>query len=279
MRGVKKTEILTLQELSKVSNKNSYLHRVLDKEEFDFYFFEKKLSRKRFMSDLKIGHRVYYNSLEYWYPDFKNSELSRQMCTEKMSKRDSDFSFSFSVEELNQFKRLQVLYPELQDLVSNYHLLEKKKELSIHLFRIYSELFEFQVLIKSRIKDIRRKLHNKGDFEFLDTNQISFSGSKVEFLISKFLKSEKIQFERQFKISKSDEIKRNNFYYYDFYFPELNLLLEIDGGQHNPSMDQEKEEKAIACGYKFNRIVFKKLRIEKVLIQVQECLHQAKLNQ
>jgi very-short-patch-repair endonuclease len=46
--------------------------------------------------------------------------------------------------------------------------------------------------------------------------------NKTELKVTEFLKKQNIKFKRQFKIKK----------YYDFYLPDFNLILEIDGDQH-----------------------------------------------
>jgi very-short-patch-repair endonuclease len=49
--------------------------------------------------------------------------------------------------------------------------------------------------------------------------------NKTELKVSNFLKEQNVKFKRQFDI---ENIKK----YYDFYLPDFNLILEIDGDQH-----------------------------------------------
>jgi very-short-patch-repair endonuclease len=49
--------------------------------------------------------------------------------------------------------------------------------------------------------------------------------NKTELKVTDFLKEKNIKFKRQFKIK---DIRK----YYDFYLPDFNLILEIDGNQH-----------------------------------------------
>lgn len=84
------------------------------------------------------------------------------------------------------------------------------------------------------------------------------SGSRGERVISNMLKNGGYDYKPQLTIES---------YFYDFYIPSLNMLLEIDGEQHRQEVkhfqvslkeqqkiDKKKEELAISLGYKFKRI-------------------------
>ena len=84
------------------------------------------------------------------------------------------------------------------------------------------------------------------------------SGSRGERIVSNMLKNGGYEYEPQFTIKS---------YFYDFYIPTLNMLLEVDGEQHRQEVnhfkttlkeqreiDRKKEELAISLGYNFKRI-------------------------
>lgn len=84
------------------------------------------------------------------------------------------------------------------------------------------------------------------------------SGSRGERVVSNMLKNGGYEYEPQFTIKS---------YFYDFYIPALNILLEVDGEQHRQEVkhfkttlkeqreiDRKKEELAISLGYNFKRI-------------------------
>lgn len=84
------------------------------------------------------------------------------------------------------------------------------------------------------------------------------SGSRGERIIANMLKNGGYEYEPQFMIAN---------YFYDFYIPSLNMLLEVDGEQHRQEVkmfktsleeqkeiDKIKESLAIESGYKFKRV-------------------------
>lgn len=58
------------------------------------------------------------------------------------------------------------------------------------------------------------------------------SFSKTEREIIKILKTNNLKYEYDFKLDNDLNVSKTKYYKYDFYIPDINLIIEVDGNQH-----------------------------------------------
>lgn len=94
---------------------------------------------------------------------------------------------------------------------------------------------------KELIESRRRFIKVKRNSEKLTSFRKGSNQSGGERRISNFLKSELVEFHREFYFKGLYNYSKSSFLYFDFYLPKYNLCIEYDGQQH---YKQKKTESA-----------------------------------
>lgn len=253
---------------------------IINEKDFKYYYQELNYSRKRFKEELKVGSKLFQNSLHHWYTDEEIEEIRRKRISH--GRKDNfinhnyqDFSRAINEYDLEIINDLEDINPGLIKLVETYEDLETKKLLSLELFNTYIKLKEYSFWIKERIKKLRRSINSRIGIDFNDELGITFNIRKHEFIIANELKKKGYEIKHQFRIK-----KENSDYYsfYDLYFPKLNLLLELDSTQFHIEENIEKRKLAEDNNFKFCSINYStksiKTNLKKIILEIEKCLNQ-----
>lgn len=233
---------------------------ILSRKELEELFVTQHLSLREIARNFKTTPFVIKTNLRY-------HGLTRDDLIE-------DFSRSFKEDDLMILQSLDRLSPGiLEDIKENY--LDDKVEIADQLFLLYQELKVYQDWIKNRVHRLRKQLNSQGIS--LSDRGIVFGLSKLEVKLKGCLIELNLGFISHFKIKQSDSSVK--WFYYDFYIPDKNLLIECDGSYWHGNSgvvrnDEKKTLRAKELGYTLlrfdNKIILKHIdRIKKDVLDVK----------
>lgn len=158
-------------------------------------------------------------------------------------KRDVEQIIKETICSLNDLSLKIAQSAEMQNAIENYNLVRKLKP------KPYVECV------------IQEKLHLKKSQEeklLAYATRMRKNPTEAEKEFSEILKDECINFEQQYPVMFKGE---NNQYILDFFLPDYNVCVEIDGGYHKRKEQREKDKKRdillTRCGIKVFRFTNK----------------------
>lgn len=281
-------ETKTSLPLIKIGVKNSSLFKsVIEEKTFKYYYEELSYSREDFKKELKVGSRIFRHSLNHWYSEEEKAQIKSIRLSKYNRTIDNfhnnklaDFSTALNDEDLIMIKELSKISPDLIDIFNNYHLSETKVEIIKRLYGIFEDIKLYEIWIKDRIYKLRKSLNNKGENLDITTKlNVNFKRTRTETLVGKYFSNRGIDVHYQYRVTQNNK-EGSNYYFYDLYLKEYNLLIEIDGPQHVDTIenDSNKDSRAKELGLNLIRIPITKSRHEykNVIRKIEECLKEQK---
>lgn len=185
--------------------------------------FKKRSSLKEILEQFKISEflfirNILYHNIKSKYTQFKDIPMKHILMKD------------------NIIELIKHIDPEFLDT------LEQVKTNSGNVKKIHEMFLELIDLIQA-IKNIGRYFSKKHNSKLVFSNNLGCNN------LCSYLYENNIEFKQEFKIDN---------YYFDFYLPTFNLLVEVDGSSHKYKKikikDEIKEKTALSKGFELVRI-------------------------
>lgn len=247
-------EVLKLRE---VDLPNGTRGTVLDIDDLKRLCSTYKVNLNSFKRDFGLSRGLWDNTLFYYNLSSHDLFSWRKLIIVNSSLHlNSSHGFS-RVMDLNipkkdtklqtYIKRLLPLCPNLNDLWYS-KITHDPRSLSKDLSNIARDLLDCKGALKNLTGRCRKYAKKNG------VNNMGSISSSLENSVANILDDLGIKYQPQFFI---------NPYHYDFYLPDYNILLEVDGGLHNTRYDEYKEKLTKEYGYRLLRIRIDKKGIKQ----------------
>lgn len=248
----------------------------IEKKAFIHYYVEKGFSIKDFNDHFNLGHRVVRQSLYKYFSKAERSKLHGKKISNKQKVNNSNsvnffkprnlieldklkeaiiqsknqrqviqrlgitkyvltsnmqyYNLKFSTKFNRKAKKLNlidILEPEQIEIlkllplvnkdISNILNINNKNKITLALNSLHDLKFELSIMYRLLSKKLRRH-----------SNNFNNCSNQVEYIFSKFLKEHNITYSTQLRIDNC---------YFDFYLPDHNLIVELDGNLHTKERD------------------------------------------
>lgn len=219
-----------------IKGKSNYSRTVVDENQFKQLFVKEGKSKKWFAKN-GVGHRRWRQTLDHWGYDEKTIENLRRNKILKGSTLNKTTKFSERV------IRVSNRFPEIAEALKLYE--SNPAIMAQTIMDINTSIYE----LKEDLRLIKKHVNNR-----LTRNDI-----KVNFVANALENKVKIILD-ELNLNHISSWKVDNSFY-DFYLPEYNLLIEVDGKQHHsPKLNLPKNRLAKSKGYKLLRIKEKNVK-------------------
>lgn len=177
------------------------------------------------LTDFLLHRNIVENKLQYEYIKFK------------------DNAFKSIVVSENTTEKISTFFPKIKDLLNNR--IEISENISEDIHKLYIELFSLSQSIKAIGRKVSSRCKNKNKLY----KAKFFSNNIGEVYLCELLYNFDIIFYQNFKLQN---------YFYDFYLPDYNIIIEVDGTSHDIleviDKDKDKSKVALDNGYELVRV-------------------------
>lgn len=276
--------------------KDSRYKKVITKEDFDYYYLEKSFSRDQF-AEIGVGTKVFQNSFHLHYPDrAERVKMFGQRISLSQKMVNSNFKNAGKPRKLLDKERLEALVGKgmlLFDLAKEFNCSEPTVSRNLEYYQILpfktrlvqggtiARLKVLERLTGHSVIDLFDKGPQEVDMEalalFVERAESDLRAckeaiaklkhnykmgasiiSRYEWFVKYALDDLGIAYKPQYSIGQ---------YRYDFFLPEHNTLVEVDGEGHNYESDFQKEQLAEQKGFTLMRLDCSTLKNKRLCLQ------------